>query len=253
MALLVSNPLVQQVDVTTSTNDVLARWWKETPLPPASAVYAEYQSAGRGRGGHNWVAPPRTSVLVSVLLAVQPSLLTHVPLAAGMALAEALTLLLPAPASVQVKWPNDVLIDGNKVAGILAENLGPSPWNHLDGRYGIALGIGINVTQTRAELPPRPATSLSLEGAGSVDQCVLIEDVYARVEEHLENPGFLRDYQSRCYSVGRTVVAVTPDGKTLEGEAVGIGKSGELLVQDDVGNVHPISAGDTQIKAGELH
>ncbi len=136
---------------------------------------AEEQTEGRGRLGRSWHAPARTSVLVSVLLrpAVEPAGLPELSLVAGGAVAEAIadvTGIEPA-----IKFPNDVLIGGRKVAGILAES--------SEGR--VVLGIGVNVNQTQAQLPPNTvteATSLRIETGAPVDRAQLLAAILLRLE-----------------------------------------------------------------------
>src|SRR6266571_3131544 len=123
-----------------------------------AVAVAEEQTAGRGRLGRSWQAPARTSVLVSVLLLpdVEPSRLPEVSLVAGRAVAEA--ILEVTGVEPTIKFPNDVLIGGRKVAGILAES--------SEGR--VVLGIGVNANQTREQLPAEAQTeptSLRLERA----------------------------------------------------------------------------------------
>jgi BirA family biotin operon repressor/biotin-[acetyl-CoA-carboxylase] ligase len=136
---------------------------------------AEEQSEGRGRLGRSWHAPARTSVLVSVLLRpeVDQARLPELSLVAGGAVAEAIadvTGIDPA-----IKFPNDVLIGGRKVAGILAEA--------SDGR--VILGIGVNANQTEAQLPPEtqlPPTSLRVETGEAVDRALLLATILAHLE-----------------------------------------------------------------------
>lgn len=141
-----------------------------------TVAVAEEQTQGRGRLGRSWHAPPRTSVLVSVLLrpAVDPARLPELSLIAGGAVAEAIaevTGIEPA-----IKFPNDVLVGGRKVAGILAESSG--------GR--VVLGIGVNANQTQDQLPAGAQTepsSLRVELGESVDRAVLLAATLARLEE----------------------------------------------------------------------
>jgi BirA family transcriptional regulator, biotin operon repressor / biotin---[acetyl-CoA-carboxylase] ligase len=143
--------------------------------PEGAVAVAEEQSEGRGRLGRTWQAPSGTSVLVSIMLqpAVDPPRLPELSLIAGGAVAEAIagvTGLEPA-----IKFPNDVLLGGKKVAGILAES--------SDGR--VVLGIGVNVNQTAAELPAdaqTEPTSLRLESGERVDRAALLAEILARVE-----------------------------------------------------------------------
>lgn len=136
---------------------------------------AEEQSEGRGRLGRSWHAPARTSVLVSVLLrpAVDPARLPELSLIAGRAVAQAIadvTRIEPA-----IKLPNDLLIGGRKVAGILAES--------SEGR--VVLGIGVNVNQTEEQLPrdtDTEPTSLRVEVGSNVDRAQLLAAILARLE-----------------------------------------------------------------------
>lgn len=143
--------------------------------PEGAVAVAEEQSEGRGRLGRRWQAPAGTSVLVSVVLrpSVDAPRLPELSLIAGGAVAEAIaevTGLEPA-----IKFPNDVLLDGKKVAGILAES--------SDDR--VVLGIGVNVNQTADELPAdaqTEPTSLRLEAGEPVDRGVLLAAILLRVE-----------------------------------------------------------------------
>lgn len=143
--------------------------------PEGAVAVAEEQSEGRGRLGRNWEAPAQTGVLVSILLrpAVEPARLPELSLVAGAAVAEAIaetTGLDPA-----IKFPNDVLLDGRKVAGILAES--------SDGR--VVLGIGVNANQTTEQLPAgahTDPTSLRLELGRPVDRAPLLAAILLHLE-----------------------------------------------------------------------
>jgi BirA family biotin operon repressor/biotin-[acetyl-CoA-carboxylase] ligase len=140
-----------------------------------TVAVAEEQTEGRGRLGRSWHAPPRTSVLFSVLLepAVPPPRLPELSVVAGRAVATALAEA--AGVEPSVKLPNDVLIGGKKVAGILAES--------SDGR--VRLGIGINANQNGDDLPTgteTPPTSLRIETDGSVDRAQVLAAILAELE-----------------------------------------------------------------------
>lgn len=147
--------------------------------PEGAVAVAEEQTAGRGRLGRSWLAPARSSVLVSVNLrpAVATSRLPELSLVAGVAAAEAIaaeTGLQP-----EVRFPNDLLLGRRKVAGILAEA--------RDDR--VVLGIGINVNLTEDELPTdvdTPATSLSIESGRPVDRARLLATLLERLEVHYD-------------------------------------------------------------------
>ena len=143
--------------------------------PEGAVAVAEEQTEGRGRLGRTWHAPARTSVLVSVLLRpeIEPSRLPELSLVAGGAVAEAIadvTGIDPA-----IKFPNDVLVDGRKVAGILAES--------SEGR--VVLGVGVNANQTADELPgdaQTQPTSLRIELDEPVDRAALLAAILLRLE-----------------------------------------------------------------------
>ena len=143
--------------------------------PEGAVAVAEEQTEGRGRLGRTWHAPARTSVLVSVLLRpeIEPSRLPELSLVAGGAVAEAIadvTGIDPA-----IKFPNDVLVGGRKVAGILAES--------SEGR--VLLGVGVNANQTADELPgdaQTQPTSLRVELGEPVDRAALLAAILLRLE-----------------------------------------------------------------------
>ncbi len=127
----------------------------DTSLPEGAIVVADHQTTGRGRLGRSWEAPAGKALLFSVLLKPPPE--RHPPelsLVAGVAVADALERTLGL--SVQIKWPNDVMLRRKKVAGCLAEA--------RDG--AVVLGIGVNVEQTTAELPPNAGSIRTLTGRG---------------------------------------------------------------------------------------
>lgn len=158
------------VEVAASTQRLL-----EDADPEGAVAVAEEQTEGRGRLGRTWHAPPRTSVLVSVVLepAVPSQRLPELSLVAGEAVAAAVaaeTGLAPT-----IKHPNDVLVAGKKVAGILAES--------SEGR--VVLGIGVNANQAADELPtgtPTPPTSLRLELGEPVDRARLLAAILRELE-----------------------------------------------------------------------
>ena len=146
--------------------------------PEGAVAVADEQTEGRGRLGRQWLAPAGTSLLVSVLLRpdVEPARLPELSLVAGRACAEALAEV--AGLEMEVKFPNDVLVRGRKVAGILAEA--------SEGR--VVLGIGVNVSQTAGSLPVTrtPATSLLLETGREVDRAELLVALLDRLERRYD-------------------------------------------------------------------
>lgn len=209
-------------------------------------VVAEHQTAGRGRLDRAWVTPPRSSLTVSVLLTPEEIPVARwpwLPLLAGVAVVEGIRRSTGLQAAL--KWPNDVLLGDAKVAGILVER--------VEGPAGAAavVGIGINVSTTREELPVEAATSLALAGPAPDRGDLLAQVVSALGAEYDAWRSAGGDPSSRlrpayvgvCDTVGRTVRVELPAGGTLTGEAVGIDADGRLQVAGPTGTV-ALGAGD---------
>ncbi|OIV38592.1 biotin--[acetyl-CoA-carboxylase] ligase [Mangrovactinospora gilvigrisea] len=229
------------VETTGSTNaDLVER--ARGGAAEGAVLVAESQSAGRGRLGRTWSAPPRSGLHVSVLLRpgtgadpVAPERWGWLPLLAGAAAAEALSAV--SGADVRLKWPNDLLVavDGEdrKTGGILAEAAGPA----------VVVGIGVNVSLRQEELPVPTAGSLALGGAKAADRDPLLRYLlralaarYLSWRQFGGDPeaGRLREvYESHCATLGRRVRAELPGGRTLTGEAVGVDGDGRLLIAED--------------------
>ncbi|GAA2224382.1 biotin--[acetyl-CoA-carboxylase] ligase [Micromonospora olivasterospora] len=232
--------------------------------PEGLVVVAERQTAGRGRRGRGWQSPARAGIATSVLLrpgeAVPergwpPAPVTAygwLPLLAGVALVEAVARLAELDAAL--KWPNDLLVDGAKCAGILAEAVpGPSP----ERAPAIVLGVGLNVTLRADELPENPtglpATSLQLAGAAATDRDPLLRallrslaDWYGRWRAaggDAQASGLREAYLAACATVGRPVRVLLPGGDELTGAAAGVDAAGQLLVDTPDGR-RALAAGD---------
>jgi BirA family transcriptional regulator, biotin operon repressor / biotin---[acetyl-CoA-carboxylase] ligase len=176
---------------TTSTQKML-----HATDPEGAVAVAEEQTEGRGRLGRTWVAPAFSSVHVSILLLpdVEPSRLPELSLVAGGAVAGAVAAETGVTPSI--KLPNDVLISGKKVAGILAES--------SEGR--VVLGIGVNVNQTVDQLPENtetPPTSLRIETGHELARAPLLAAILERLESEYEN--WLREAQRAADVSGRVL------------------------------------------------
>jgi BirA family transcriptional regulator, biotin operon repressor / biotin---[acetyl-CoA-carboxylase] ligase len=214
--------------VTDSTNE-RARALAAAGAPHGTLVTADEQSAGRGRQGRAWTAPPKSAVLMSVVLR---ELSDTLPLAAAVAVCEAL------PVEARIKWPNDVWIDGRKVAGILVEARPQEGW--------AVLGIGLNVAteQFPAELN---ATSLRLTGL-SLTRAETLAALLGSLEAWLprSTDEVLAAWRSRDALLGRTVRWA--DG-SQEGVAAGVDDSGALIVDTADGRI-TLDAGEVHLSAG---
>jgi BirA family transcriptional regulator, biotin operon repressor / biotin---[acetyl-CoA-carboxylase] ligase len=217
--------------------------------PEIHVVLADVQTAGRGRLDRSWTAPPGTSLLVSCVLRppVPAGQLGLLPLLAGLVLAEAATPFA-APAEVALKWPNDLLVDGRKAAGVLVETVP----GEAAAPPAVVVGIGLNVDWRDVGRPPElagAATSLAEAAGGPVDRwrvlAALLGVLGQRYAVWCELPGaFLDGYRRRCATLGTEVTVTGRDGSALRGVAVGIAGSGALQVRSRDGRVHDVVAGD---------
>jgi BirA family biotin operon repressor/biotin-[acetyl-CoA-carboxylase] ligase len=222
---------------TGSTNDVaiaLARAGE----PEGTLVVADHQRAGRGRRGHTWSSRPGRDVLCSLILrpAGNPRAALPVTLVIATAISVALSKLLDQDALV--KWPNDVVCAGGKIAGILAESAGGG--EHLDH---VVAGIGVNVNSVAEDWPeavrPLAASCRTLTGA-AWDRAWILADVLGTVEAYYDR--FRREgfgplagaYQARLWQMGRRV-AFERAGARVTGQVEGVARDGALCVRPDHG------------------
>jgi BirA family biotin operon repressor/biotin-[acetyl-CoA-carboxylase] ligase len=198
-------------------------------------VVADHQQAGRGRLGRTWSAPPGASLLVSVLL--RPGLAVEdrhlVVMAAAVAMADAVAASTGVAATL--KWPNDLLVDDRKLAGILAEAVGDA----------VVVGIGVNVDWP--EVPDELvgiATACNLEGGRPTTRDELLDAFLSRYEGRLADlDATAVEYRARLGTIGRNVRVERADGN-LVGLATGVDDHGRLLVTTDGGTTEAIAAGD---------
>jgi BirA family transcriptional regulator, biotin operon repressor / biotin---[acetyl-CoA-carboxylase] ligase len=225
---------------TASTNaDLAAR--ARAGEAAGAVLLAEEQTAGRGRLDRSWVAPPRSSVLLSVLLrpASPPTTWTMLPFVAGVAVAEAVRSVSKLQAAL--KWPNDVLVDGRKLGGILVERVDTA----------VVVGIGVNVSVREAELPVPTATSVALAGGVADREVLAIEVLRAfarRYDAWRQADGapsaILPVYREICATIGWTVTVQLPGGDDVHGMVTAV---------DDVGRLVVLSAdGATAVSAGDV-
>lgn len=213
-----------------STNAVAVEAAK-AGAPAGVLVVAERQTAGRGRLGRTWTAPARAALTFSVLLRPTTPAATWgvLPLLAGVAVVEALRAVCRV--DVRLKWPNDVLApNGGKLAGILAERVDDA----------VVVGVGLNVSTRRDELPVPAATSLALEGAASTDRLPILAEVLRALDRRCsawEAAGgaprtVLPAYREICETIGREVRVELPGGDVVTGVAVAVDDDGRLIVRE---------------------
>lgn len=227
----------------------------EAGAPEGATVVAEEQTSGRGRLGRSWVAPPGTGLLVSVLVrpALAPADLWLVASLAGVALVDAVGELAsraPRRPRLGLKWPNDLLLDGKKAAGLLAEagiHGGRLAW--------VALGMGANVNQSLEDFPPEVAelaTSVALATGARVDRAELLgawgarfEAGYRQLAAGATQP-LLAAYRDRLETLGRQVRADRVAGGPLVGTAVDLSAGGNLVVLTGTGARVEVATADVR-------
>lgn len=247
---------LELVEETSSTNaDVVAA--ARAGEPEGLVVVAEYQSAGRGRMDRTWHSSPRAGLAVSVLL--RPGAASRdwpevpskrwgwLPLLSGVALVESVTRLSGVDAAL--KWPNDMLVNERKCAGVLAETVGDA----------VVVGIGLNVTLREDELPPdppwgTPSTSLAMAEASVTDRDPLLRSLLREIESwycrwravggDADACDLHAAYLRSCDTVGRRVRVLLPGGGELTGTAVMVDADGRLVVRRQDGDTRAIATGD---------
>jgi BirA family biotin operon repressor/biotin-[acetyl-CoA-carboxylase] ligase len=232
--------------VTDSTN-ARARELAEAGAPSGLVVTAGEQRAGRGRQGRSWFAPPGAALLYSALLrplGERPLL----PLAVPLAVCDAAESL--AEMRCHVKWPNDVWVEGRKLAGVLIESR-PEPG---DGGWAV-IGVGLNVAVPPEAFPSDltgPATSLHPDGTGSRGDPPAVADALGALNEALTSwlarpdDEVLAAFRERDALDGRRI---SWDEGTESGTAAGIDAAGHLLVQREGGTV-ALGAGEVHLRVG---
>ncbi|GAB3129006.1 biotin--[acetyl-CoA-carboxylase] ligase [Tsukamurella serpentis] len=237
---------VTVVPTTGSTNADLADGVRAGDAPGRVRI-ADEQTAGRGRHLRPWTAPAGTQLPISVTVAVPAALAPRagwLSLVAGVAAVSAVREVTGLEAGL--KWPNDVLLDGRKTAGILCE-LVTAP----DAGLIAVIGTGLNTTLETADLPVPTATSLRLAGAPDPDRTALaiayLRALDAGLTAWAQDQAAMRArYLRHCVTVGMRVQVSLPGEQVLTGTAVDVDTEGRIVVADDgaAGTRRALSAGD---------
>jgi len=248
---------IRYFDQIASTNDEAADWIKED-CPDLALVVADEQTSGRGRGGRKWFTPAGTALAFSLVLrTAEPinQLLRYQNTARlnGLgALAVAQTLQKNFQLPARIKWPNDILVNGMKLSGVLAE----AHWIGSE-LVAVVLGIGINVATTA--IPPNdwdtlnpqpfPATSIEAETGNSLDRWDLLSAVLTELliwRHQISTPEFLNAWEEKLAFKDQWVQIITPGmaipNKT--GKIIGLEEDGALQIQDESGDRHSLRAGE---------
>jgi BirA family biotin operon repressor/biotin-[acetyl-CoA-carboxylase] ligase len=238
---------VEVVDIAPSTNALVAQRAR-AGAAEGLVVVAEHQTAGRGRLDRTWTTPARSALTQSVLLrpgGLAPAHWPWLPLMTGVAVVRALRE--HGAGTAGLKWPNDVLLGEEKVAGILVERV-----DTADGAAAV-VGVGLNVSMAHDELPVPSATSLALAGV-EVDRTELLVTLLRSLRREYaawlaaggdpDASGLLAAYSSLCTTLGRPVRVDLPSGEELTGVATRIAPGGGLVVES--------GARETTVGAGDV-
>ena len=231
-----------------STNDYAAYWAQYGP-PEYSVVVADEQTAGRGRAGRKWLTPRGAALALSVILRPEnlaPEMLSLVNGLGALAVSEALAHGLGL--SPAIKWPNDVLLQGAKVAGVLPE----ASWLG-DRLQGVVLGMGVNIS--RAAVPPAEWVNFP---AGCVEEVLgrpvarekLLRGILSALITwvgQLGTPDFLEAWQARLAFKEETVQIIRPEGAQIQGRIAGLTQEGHLRLLV-AGEESVFSAGEIRLR-----
>lgn len=231
---------------TNSTNDVVEKLARDG-VDEGAVVFAESQTRGRGRLGRKWISPPAKGLWFSVLLRpdLRPQSATQLTIIAATALARSLrkiTGLTP-----EIKWPNDILLRGRKVVGILTELSA-----ELDHVKYVILGIGVDVNQTAAEFPPelrKLATSLRIEAGHPLSRPELAAAILRELDADYARLGagqfeaVAAEWVDNCATLGRSVT-IHLGTRSIQGRAEALDADGALLVRTQHGRLERIIGGD---------
>jgi BirA family biotin operon repressor/biotin-[acetyl-CoA-carboxylase] ligase len=241
---------IRVFEETTSTNDVIEKLARDG-VKEGVVVFAESQTKGRGRLGRKWISPERKGLWFSILLRpdLRPQETTQLTVASATALRRAIqseTGLQP-----EIKWPNDILIGGKKVAGILTELSA-----ELDRVKHIILGIGVDVNLVAGEFPPelrKLATSLKIESGRAIERPELAAAIlreldfdYARICAG-KFTAVADEWEAHCATIGHDVT-IQIGGRKIRGRAESLDDDGALLVRTEHGHLERITGGDVTLE-----
>lgn len=230
-------------DAVESTQET-AKELLDADLPDGLVVWADRQAAGRGRHGRAWASPPG-GLYVSMILRPKGPHAHVLGLLMGIPLVKALRHF---GVLAGLKWPNDAVYQGRKIAGILSEGV-----YRRDIHY-VIVGIGVNTNLDLERLPPdvrEGATTLKREVSLFVANEEFLDYLLDHADQHYSRYRntpmeiLLKDYRGHCRTIGRRVSVETPDGR-ITGLGVDIGPQGSLIVLDDRGTKHDVVDGTVE-------
>ena len=223
------------VEVTGSTQDDLSQSVKKDATRSGTLLIANFQSSGRGRLDRTFSAPPSSALTLSFYLTphLDRAEWSFLPLLTGLSAISSLKNL-DAGLRVSLKWPNDLLVNGRKLGGILVEATSD----------GVVIGIGVNVAMAQDQLPTKDATSLLLEDFACLDRnliAVELLNVFHDLYERWQAGEDMRHlYRENCETLGMTIRVELPNAPLATGKATDISRTGELIMESGL----RVSVGD---------
>ena len=241
---------IQVFEETSSTNDVVEKLARDG-VGEGVVVFAESQTKGRGRLGRKWLSPARKGLWFSVLLRpnLRPQAATQLMVAASASLARAIGE--ETGLAAEIKWPNDILIRGKKVAGILTELSA-----ELDHVKYVILGIGVDVNLNANDFPAelrKVATSLKIETGRNLNRAELAAAILRALDADYARIGrrqfscIREEWQELCSTLGRSVNIRVGD-RLLHGRAESLDEDGALLLRTEHGHLERVMAGDVTLE-----
>ena len=214
------------VDLTTSTQSDLADLVNLNSAKTGDVIATEFQSEGRGRLDRTFEAPPGSALLFSFYIAPKRARTEWGFISHLAALSVQQVISRDLSSQVWLKWPNDILIGGLKVAGLLAQATD----------HGVIIGIGVNVAMTTEELPVDTATSLAIAGSNNLDRNLILGSFLNRFESNFKEwdkgGDFVASYSEVCATLGRNVQVEVIGRENCTGVALAINSLGALLLAD---------------------
>jgi BirA family biotin operon repressor/biotin-[acetyl-CoA-carboxylase] ligase len=244
---------IRVFEQTTSTSDVIEKLARDQAREGV-VVFAETQSKGRGRLGRKWVSPSRKGLWLSVLLRpdLPPQSATQLTIVSATALRRAIQSQTGLEAAI--KWPNDILVGGKKVAGILTELHA-----ELDRIKFLIIGIGVDVNLNQADFPAELrslASSLRIQSGKPVQRAELAVAVLRELDDEYERliagrfTAIADEWEAHCGTIGQDVV-IRSGQRQIRGRAESLGEDGALLLRTEHGHLEPIVGGDVAIEVGK--
>ena len=241
---------IRVFEETTSTNDVIEKLARDG-VKEGVVVFAESQTKGRGRLGRKWMSPPHKGLWFSVLLRpdLRPQEATQLTVASATALRRAIKTV--AGLSAEIKWPNDLLLGGKKVAGILTEMSA-----EVDRVRHLILGLGVDVNQAADEFPAELrniATSLKIEAGEGISRAELAVEILRELDFDYARIGsgkFSRvadEWEAGCVTIGKNV-SVQMGTRLVRGCAESLDDDGALLVRTEHGRLERVIGGDVTLE-----